>query len=150
MKFIVTDRSGIESEIPTSSSYIVISIHDSYSPPARVKLHPGLHALLQLAFDDAVPTRSPELKSTFTLMTSEQADTIWRFVDQHSDQVGAIVVHCEAGWSRSPAVAAALCKTMGGNDHSYWRKYDPNRHVYRLMLEASRKRRPDEKIKAPK
>jgi predicted protein tyrosine phosphatase len=118
----------------------VISICDAYSSPAQVRQHPDLRALLQLAFDDAVPTSSPELKSVSTVMTSEQADEIWNFVDRHRDHVQAIVAHCEAGWSRSPAVAAALCKGMGGDDRRFWRKYDPNKHVYRLTLEASRRR----------
>lgn len=140
MKFVVTDRSGIENDVPARSPYIVISIRDTYSYPAQVKQHPGLRASLQLAFDDAVPPSSPELKSVSTLMATEQADEIWNFVDHHRDHVQSIVAHCEAGWSRSPAVAAALCKGMGGNDRRFWRKYEPNQHVYRLMLEASRRR----------
>gem|GEM_PF-4998327 len=28
--------------------------------------------------------------------------------------------------SRSPAIAAALCKGMGGDDASFWRLYQPN------------------------
>jgi len=140
MKFSVTDRSGIEHDVPVKDSYIVISIHDTYSPPARIKRHRDLRASLELAFDDFVPTRSLELKGALTPMTVEQADEIWKFVDQHRDDVAAIVVQCEAGQSRSPAVAAALCKGMGGSDRQFWRRYDPNRHVYRLLLEASRRR----------
>jgi protein-tyrosine phosphatase len=72
--------------------------------------------------------------------TSQQADEIWQFVEQHREQVGAVVVHCEAGVSRSPTVAAALCKGMGGDDRRFFRRYQPNMHVYRLMLEAARRR----------
>jgi len=140
MKFQVTDRSGIEAGVLVRSSYIVVSIHDTYSPPAKVKKQSGLRGLLQLAFDDAEPTRSTELAGTFTLMTCQQADEIWKFVEQHKDDAGAVIVHCEAGVSRSPAVAAALCKGMGGNDRQFFRKYQPNMYVYRLMLEAARRR----------
>ncbi len=97
MKSIVTDRSGIEAGVLVKSAYIVISIHDTYSPPARVKKQSGLRGLLQLAFDDAEPTTSAELAGTFTLMTAEQAEKIWKFVHEQKDQVGAVVVHCEAG-----------------------------------------------------
>ena len=70
-------------------------------------------------------------------MTAEQAEKIWQFVDDQKDRVGgAVVVHCEAGVSRSPAVAAALCKGLGGNDLQFFRRYQPNMHVYRLMLEG--------------
>jgi predicted protein tyrosine phosphatase len=140
LKFIVTDRSGIEAGVLVKSAYIVISIHDTYSPPARVKKQSGLRGLLQLAFDDAEPTTSTELAGTFTLMTAEQAEKIWNFVHEQKDQVGAVVVHCEAGVSRSPAVAAGLCKGLGGYDRQFFRRYQPNMHVYRLMLDEARKR----------
>ena len=116
LKFMVTDRSGIEDGVLVKSAYIVISIHDTYSPPAKVKQQSGLRAMLQLAFDDAEPTGSSDLKAAFVLMTSKQADEIWAFVEQHREEVGAVVVHCEAGVSRSPAVAAGLCKGMGGSE----------------------------------
>jgi len=90
MKFIVTDRSGIEEGVLVRSPYIVISIHDTYSPPARVKKQSGLRAMLELAFDDAEPTASSELEGAFTLMTCGQADEIWKFVDQHKDRVAAV------------------------------------------------------------
>ena len=140
MNFVVTDRSGIEDGVLVRSSYIVISIHDTYSSPAKVKQQSGLRAVLQLAFDDAEPTNSAALPKALTLMTREQAKSIWEFVEHHMDTVGAVVVHCEAGVSRSPAVAAALCKSMGGNDRKFWREYQPNVHVYRLVLEAWRGR----------
>ena len=140
LKFIVTDRSGIEAGVLVKSAYIVISIHDSNSRPAMVKKQSGLRATLKLAFDDAEPTSSSHLEAAVMLMTSQQADEIWAFVEQHRNDVGAVVVHCEAGVSRSPAVAAALCKGLGGDDRRFFRMYQPNMHVYRLMLDAARKR----------
>ena len=137
MKFHVTDRSGIQEGVLVKSSYVVISIHDTYSPPAKVKNQSGLRAILQLAFDDAEPTNSTEL-AAMTLMSSDQAREIWRFVLEHKDNVGAIVVHCEAGVSRSPAVAAALCTAMGGNDRKFFRDYQPNLYVYKMVLAAAR------------
>ena len=110
LKFIVTDRSGIEAGVLVKSAYAVISIHDTYSPPAKVKKQSGLRGLLQLAFDDAEPTTSAELAGTFTLMTAEQAEKIWQFVHEQKDEVGGVVVHCEAGVShglpRSPSPPA--------------------------------------------
>jgi predicted protein tyrosine phosphatase len=139
LKFIVTDRSGIEAGVLVKSSYIVISIHDTYSPPARVKKQSGLRAMLQLAFDDAELTDSADVLGAVVMMTTDQANAIWAFVEQHRNDVGAVVVHCEAGVSRSPAIAAALCKGLGGNDRHFFKRYQPNMHVYRLMLEAGRR-----------
>lgn len=141
MEFIVTDRFGIEAGVLVRSAYIVISIHDPDRAKPKVKKQSGLRAVLQLAFDDAEPMgKAFELAAKITPMLPEQAEQIVRFVEKHKASVGAIVVHCEAGMSRSPAVAAALCKGMGGDDRSFWRDYQPNGHVYRLMLEAVERR----------
>jgi predicted protein tyrosine phosphatase len=96
-----------------------------------------LREVLYLAFDDAEPTTSPVLAAQVKLMTAEQARQIWDFVEKHTDEVGAMVVHCEQGISRSPAVAAALCKGRGGNDRKFWREYEPNEYVFRLTLKAA-------------
>jgi protein-tyrosine phosphatase len=50
------------------------------------------------------------------------------------------VVHCNAGYSRSPAVAAGLCKVMIGNDRHLFRGKDPNLHVYRMMVKVGKAR----------
>jgi len=145
MEFIVTDREGIEEGVVVRSAYIVISIHDSYEPPAKVVRQSGLRAVLELGFDDIEPDPPDDdgVTTCLALMTREHARQIWDFVEKHRDHVGTIVVHCEAGFCRSPAVAAALCKGMGGDDARFFRDYDPNMHVYRLMLaEAARMTQP--------
>jgi hypothetical protein len=77
-------------------------------------------------------TLSPDVK----LMTPAQAREALRFVENHKADAGTAVVHCESGISRSPAVAAALCKAMGGDDGRFWRDYRPNQHVYSCILVA--------------
>jgi predicted protein tyrosine phosphatase len=138
VKILVTDRNGIEKGIDIKSNYIVISIHDSDSRPAKVKKQPGLRAVLPLGFDNVDPT-GPTKLVTSVAMTPEQADAIWNFVDEHRDEVGALVVHCEAGHSRSPAVAAAICEVLGGDGRRFFTGKEPNMYVYRLMLRAAGK-----------
>ena len=140
MKFLVTDRLTIESGLLVRSAYIVISIHDPDKPKPRVKKQSGLRAVLQLAFHDAEPAVSRVLPERIKLMTAEQAGQIRAFEEKHKDEVGAVVVHCEQGMSRSPAVAAALCKRMGGDDREFWEGYQPNGYVYRMVLEGGEKR----------
>lgn len=55
---------------------------------------------------------------------------------KYKDRVEQIIVHCDAGYSRSPAVAAALAKALGMSDEVYFSsgQYCPNRHVYRMMM----------------
>jgi protein-tyrosine phosphatase len=47
-----------------------------------------------------------------------------------------IVLHCNAGLSRSPGVAAALSNVLCGNDQSFFERYRPNRRVYTLLLDV--------------
>ena len=134
MEFHVADREGIERGVLVPSAYIVISIYDPDREKPNVKHQAGLLAVLQLAFHDAEPTT---LDRQLTMMSDDQARQIWRFVDQHKDAVGTVVVHCESGMSRSPAVAAALCAGLGGDETDFFQAFQPNGHVYRLVRNAA-------------
>ena len=52
----------------------------------------------------------------------------------------AVIVHCEAGISRSAATAAALAKHYNGDDRVFWMmpQYNPNKLVYRVLLDVLR------------
>lgn len=68
-------------------------------------------------------------------MSKNDAARIAGTFAQYNDRVSQIIVHCDAGYSRSPAVAAALTKALGEDDSSYFgHGYCPNMHVYRLVL----------------
>lgn len=134
MKIIVTDRESIESGIVVLSSYIVVSIHDPDKRKAAVRKQSGLRDLLHVAFHDAEPVASMSLPVGVKLMTADDAAAIWKFADAHRHTVGAVVVHCEQGMSRSPAVAAAIAKAWALEEAPFWRRHQPNRYVYDLML----------------
>ncbi|HVH42669.1 MAG TPA: hypothetical protein VM925_10005 [Labilithrix sp.] len=52
--------------------------------------------------------------------------------------VERIVIHCDAGISRSAAVAAALSRALRGDDTEFFTgKYKPNMRVYRLLLDSA-------------
>lgn len=67
-----------------------------------------------------------------------------RIVDaflHYSDTVSQIIVHCDAGYSRSPAVAAALAKALGESDEEFFgHDYCINNHVYTTLLRQLAKR----------
>ncbi|MFA5025412.1 MAG: hypothetical protein WC503_02825 [Candidatus Shapirobacteria bacterium] len=73
------------------------------------------------------------------LFNKSHAKRILSFVDQWKDRIDEIVINCNAGFSRSPGVAAALSKIINGDDEEYFRKYNPNRLVYRTILETYQK-----------
>lgn len=139
MKFLVTNRVGIEKGLSVESQYVVISIHDPGKPPARIPQQPGLQDSLVLAFHDVEPLPIFGFPPGFHLMTPAQAGQIREFFEKHNGTVETLVVHCEMGISRSPAVAAALCRVSGEDDGHFWREYEPNRFVYKQVLQAFNK-----------
>jgi predicted protein tyrosine phosphatase len=139
MRILVSDRQSIERGVLAKTNYVVISIHDPDKPKAKVRRTAGLKATLVLPFNDTEPLPGRVLPSTMRVMSADQAAEIVEFVNRHKAEVGTIVVHCEQGMSRSPAVAAAVCKLLGGDDRRFFREYQPNEFVYRLVLEAHSK-----------
>ncbi len=97
-------------------------------------------AILSLEFMDADYPGDNDVYGNPTtisdLMSDEDAKTVVDFVEQYKDK--RILVHCDAGISRSSAVAAAILKHYTGNDDMIFdsRWYNPNRWVYRKVLEA--------------
>jgi predicted protein tyrosine phosphatase len=94
--------------------------------------------LLQLAFADIADAEGDEKRA----FNEDHAHRILDFVKEVWDRIDVMMVHCEEGNSRGPAVAAAISRIYLGEDklyflpHMYW----PNRLVYRILLDTARKR----------
>lgn len=95
----------------------------------------GIKAVLALKFED-VERGYPDC------ITFADAEKIVDFVNAYKDKVDTIIVHCEAGISRSSGVAAAITKYFGGDDKSIFDspKYCPNMACYNAVLEAFKQR----------
>lgn len=72
-------------------------------------------------------------------MEQHQAKAIAEFVDRVKEKVQLLVVHCDAGVSRSSAVAKAVCEQYGVvkdldfiNNH---KRYSPNKMVHMMVKE---------------
>lgn len=137
MQLVVSDRESVEAGLSVRTSFVVISIRDARKRRAKVPKQAGLKDVLFLAFDDAEPSAQFELPASVKLMTEAQAREVWAFVAKHQASVGTIVVHCEQGMSRSPAVAAALSRALGHDETRFWRDFAPNRFVYELLLKLA-------------
>jgi len=87
---------------------------------------------LQIAFGDIY-------RKTFDcphkLFDRSDARKIWNFVESVESRIRLLIVHCDGGTSRSPAVAAAISKVYTGHCSMYFDMYSPNSHVYSTMLE---------------
>ncbi len=133
MQFIVEDRYTVEDGIAVRVPYIVIAIRDPGRRPAGIPRTGGLRGTLRLFFHDAEPTSGMTLPDSIQLMTVADAERIWRFVQEHLGNIGAIVCHCEQGMSRSPAVAAALAEAAGEDPAPIVAWAQPNQTVYQLL-----------------
>jgi predicted protein tyrosine phosphatase len=104
-KFVVLSREDAERYEPRERE-ICISIADPDAEPARVSRR--FAAVLRLHFTDIIELGEP----SDILFSEEHARAIREFVDSWPDAT-RIVVHCQAGVSRSPGVALGLCDIRG-------------------------------------
>ena len=88
-------------------------------------------SVLHLFFDD-VCSNEPNC------MNESDAEKIAEFAKNIADKVDQIIVHCEAGVSRSAGVAAALMKYFNDDDMPIFEnpRYCPNMHCYSMVLNA--------------
>lgn len=93
-----------------------------------------LIAVCRVWFDDIDQKRNHD----DVLMSREDAEKIKNFIERYKDKAQQIIVHCEAGQSRSAGVMAAIKEWLEGDKFSVWNdpKYTPNRHCYRTMMES--------------
>lgn len=72
-----------------------------------------------------------------TLFNEQMAYDIIAFWSKINPKV--FVIHCDTGFSRSPAVAAALTSINGDSDLEFFSRYRPNMFVYRTLVETAQK-----------
>jgi predicted protein tyrosine phosphatase len=104
-ELMVLSREDVEHYEP-SSREVCISISDPGAQPAG--LSPSFAAVLRLSFDDVLERGDP----SDILFAEKHAHEIHEFMDRYSD-ADRVVLHCNMGVSRSPAVALGLCDVRG-------------------------------------
>lgn len=110
---------------------VIVSITDVNSPYNSFAANPNILGVCHLKFED-VDFGEPDC------ITPEDGKKIIEFINAYVDKVNKIVVHCEAGISRSAGVCAALMQIINGNDFEVFNnpRYCPNMSCYRTVLEA--------------
>jgi predicted protein tyrosine phosphatase len=90
-------------------------------------------ALLQIAFADCC-----ESLPGLILFDTDHAHDILDFVTQYWKRIDTLMVHCEAGISRSAAVAAAIARLKLRDESEFFEEpYIPNHFIYRTLLEVA-------------
>ena len=133
MKFLTLSEKEIKSTLYNriQDKHIVISITSEDSneiviPPNRERI-----SQLYLKFDDV-----SDISEKFLFFTRAQAVEILEFVEKYINQVSLIIVQCQAGLSRSVAVASALSKIINYTDDGIYTKGIPNMFVYTTILDT--------------
>lgn len=129
MEFSVYSRGAIEGMAPHEVPHVIVSITTPPDDAARLAPGPMCRGVLRLAFADA-----DRAIGGADLFDADDATAIFDFVELHRQHIARIVLHCDAGYSRSPGVAAALAVCLGQDDGEFFRRYRPNMHVYRTLL----------------
>ena len=118
---------------PHKEKSIIISITDPEAPYNNFNRDHdnGIIAVLPIKFADVN-------RGDINCITKEQANKIATFVKRYIEQVDVVLVHCEAGQSRSAGCAAAILKWSTGSDSLIYDnpRYTPNSTVYSYILEA--------------
>lgn len=136
-------KAAIEFFSKTPWAAISVSTDPAKFPVLREENRVGL---LQLSFWDIC---NPKFAGEFQteniaegmrdkVFTRQQADEILSFVSEMLSQIDTLLVHCEMGLSRSPAIAAAVANVLWGPgmDKIYFNRYTPNSFVYKMILES--------------
>ena len=114
-----------------TSAIISITDVDKELNTLIVNTDNGVKWVLKVQFDDRD-------KGEPFCITEKDAEKIAEFVKKTADKVDTIIVHCEAGISRSAGVAAAISKYFFNDDTAIFnnRQYCPNMTCYRYVLNA--------------
>ena len=116
-------------ETDFSIDRVIISISSLWdNPPEFNKNNYSIRSVCNLFFDDE--EQGPNV------ITEADASKIKEFLTKWYNKVDQIVVHCDAGVSRSAGVAAAILKYYTGDDTQIFDdlKYCPNMLCYRTVL----------------
>ncbi len=142
MEFLVLSRDKIRDYI-TTKRHILIQIYCHNDYPEPIKDLSSRVDTLQLQFDDWNNSQRTKLEgiyknsqklSEMIFFNDNHAKDIIQFVKKYLDKIELVVVQCDAGISRSAAVAAALSKCINDTDEYFFKNYLPNSLVYSIIM----------------
>jgi predicted protein tyrosine phosphatase len=130
-EFVVLSREEAELYEPRGKE-ICISISDPDASPARVSSR--FAAVLRLNFNDVIERGEP----SDILFAEDHAREIRKFLDAWP-KAERVMVHCNAGVSRSPGVALGLCDIRGWATAALERSHPGWNRLVRSVIAAEGK-----------
>jgi len=129
MTFVILPVDVVTS-VEINEPHVLISITDPRSSQIRFNDNRFRLETLHLSFSDV----KENLHKGHPKMSMEQGCQVVDLVERHTCTNPTYVIHCTAGLSRSPAVAAAIAAINGENVLVFWEKFLPNGHVFSNIL----------------
>lgn len=140
VEFETCSRQQAETQHIPGEHYLISIYTDQDTPAALAKNALRLDTLV-LCFDDINTEQIVRYPGTVKnhhriLFNEALANQVLDFVAKYAKDGARFVIHCDAGISRSPGMAAAL-DLIYGNDNSRWFKFKlPNSLVYNTLLKV--------------
>ncbi len=131
-RVLFVGKHAAESNMPWPD-WAVISITD-FDGYGTADIKKGWHSILRVAFHDVDPARTSDEPDVE--MTADHARQIVEFVRNLPTDVKGVMVHCQAGVSRSAAVAKWIAGEFRIPFDGRYDRY--NRHVYKLLVEVGK------------
>jgi len=130
------------------NNWALISIYNSSGPldADQVLESLGCHEILSLRFSDISSTQYHSMskyknhKKHLVLFSDNHAKQIIDFIDRQKDKIIDLVVHCEAGISRSGAVGLFVCRYLGLDERKYRDdnpEIEPNHYIFNVLYKVS-------------
>lgn len=136
IKIVVLPKRKIHNiENTLTEKHSIISVYTPFSEPANILKNKNTEKILFTSFDDydTIIDNYEEFwgrkQILFSAVNAKEIIDFWNEINSK-----LLIVHCEAGVSRSPAIAAALTKINEEDDNFYFKNYRPNSLVYRTIL----------------
>lgn len=154
MLYTILNRREAESGGLWAAETAVISVTDPSvrgvsENRASIRVDSNVVGFLRLQFHDLDPESDPRLRAPGAelawaheghagpqWMAPEQAGAVCDFWRAMRPLAQRMVVHCEAGISRSAGIVAAFCVMEGVDDAWVYRAHVPNAHVKSSILRA--------------
>ena len=122
-------------------SSIIISIQNSYDIPKKFLSSPNNNIKEVLYLNELTIKKDEGMvidnyNQVYAIISDKDAQKIVDFVKKYQNTIDRIIVHCEAGISRSSGVCAAIMKFLEDDDFEIFNnsKYSPNMRCYRTVL----------------
>ena len=132
MNFLTLSKQQIKSTQynQIKEKHIVISISGSGDEETIIPPNPHRLSQLFLKFDDI-----EDIMDNYIFFDRSMAQEILDFVEKYCNQISLVIVQCQAGLSRSVAVASALSKIINFSDDYIFTRGIPNMFVYTTILD---------------